>query len=153
MAKMRSDPVLRFWSKVQRGDGCWLWRGYVSGRYGRIKIAGKHRSAHRYAYELLVGSVPPGNVVCHHCDTPLCVNPDHLFLGTQLDNVRDCMAKGRRAELHGEQRYNAKLTDARVMAIRSDARPQRVIATEYGIHQSVVSRIKAGQRWRHVECP
>lgn len=79
--------------------GCWLWMGgaYPSG-YGRMTSGGKNRRAHRGVWELVNGPIPEGLAVCHKCDTPLCVNPDHLFLGSQAANVRDMAAKGRHRE-------------------------------------------------------
>lgn len=85
----------RFWAKVQKGQDCWLWSGSTNGRYGRIVVDGKNTPAHRVSWTLHNGPVPDDRSVCHHCDNPLCVRPDHLFLGTQSDNMRDCAAKGR----------------------------------------------------------
>jgi hypothetical protein len=93
----KRDVRLRFWEKVEKSEGCWLWTasrhtdGY--GRFGPNHAEAKR--AHRVAYELEVGPIPPGMLVCHRCDTPLCVRPDHLFLGTIGDNNRDMEAKGR----------------------------------------------------------
>lgn len=78
--------------------GCWIWPGWRRGQYGGLFVPGGRRQsalAHRWSYEQFVGAVPEGMKVCHRCDTPLCVNPDHLFLGTQADNVRDMVQKGR----------------------------------------------------------
>ncbi len=95
----RSDAAdeKRFWSKVdQSNQGCWLWQGtLLTQGYGCFKIAGKMYKAHRVAYTLAKGTIPPGMFVCHHCDTPRCVRPDHLFLGTIKDNVHDAIKKGR----------------------------------------------------------
>jgi hypothetical protein len=86
--------------------------------------------------------------VCHRCDVPACVNPDHLFLGTHLDNVRDAISKDRHAR--GEVNGHAKLTADDVRAIRADRRIQRVVAAEYGVARTVVSRIRSGTRWGHL---
>lgn len=91
----------RFWGNVDRGepDECWLWRGTRSGRrafaYGCLWINAKPRYAHRLSYELTRGAIPDGLNVLHRCDIPLCVNPAHLFIGTQRDNVHDAIKKGR----------------------------------------------------------
>ena len=87
----------RIWPLVSKGDpsGCWLWMGYKVGGYGSIRVGGRNRRVHRLVYELLVGPIPVGLLVCHHCDTPACCNPAHLFLGTQKANMQDASAKGR----------------------------------------------------------
>lgn len=86
----------QFWAKVRRGDGCWLWVGArINDGYGLLKRSGKTVLAHRYAYELTHGPVPDGRVVMHTCDTPACVRPEHLRVGTNRDNSRDMAAKGR----------------------------------------------------------
>lgn len=95
-----SMPIdARFWSKVDKTGDCWVWtagtRGRGSHRYGAIRINGKNRSAHRVSWELTNGPIPGGLVVCHHCDNPPCVRPDHLFLGTVQDNALDRDRKGR----------------------------------------------------------
>ncbi len=85
-----------FWRKVIKTDNCWLWNGPVDARgYGETMIKHKPKRAHRLAYEYTHGAIPPGLYVCHHCDNPLCVNPDHLFLGTAKDNTTDMVNKGR----------------------------------------------------------
>ena len=89
-------PEERFFKYVKKTNTCWVWTGCrVSNRYGNILINGKHTLAHRYSYELHKGKIANGLYVCHKCDNGLCVNPDHLFLGTQLDNMRDMIKKGR----------------------------------------------------------
>ena len=86
-------------------SGCWLWFGSVASRYGRIAYKGKYHTTHRLAWELANRPLKPGEVVCHRCDTTVCLNPAHLFVGTQADNMADMVAKGRarpRGLNHGE---------------------------------------------------
>jgi DNA-binding transcriptional regulator YiaG len=156
-------------------SGCYLWTKYV-GRwgYGAVKRNGSVQLAHRVAWELRHGPPPQDMFVCHKCDVPSCVNPDHLFLGTALDNAADRNSKGRqsRGDRHsaaaktgivrstnrqtkasarrGEANPNAILTAGQVKAIRADTRSQRVIAQHYGIGQQQVQRIKARRRWGHI---
>ncbi|MFA6325045.1 MAG: HNH endonuclease [Candidatus Paceibacterota bacterium] len=86
----------RFWTKVDKTKTCWNWLGSKSSKgYGRFKIKGKLYSPHRISYELINGPIPKGMFICHKCDNPACVNPGHLFLGTQSDNMKDCFKKGR----------------------------------------------------------
>lgn len=87
---------VRLWRRVEITDGCWLWQGRVGTHgYGMLSHNGKLTTAHRVSYVLKYGDIPSGMIVCHHCDVRRCVNPEHLFLGTHLDNMRDCVAKGR----------------------------------------------------------
>lgn len=91
-----TDPAPRFWAKVAKGDGCWEWTAGKAYGYGRFCVRHGHvMHAHRYSYELRFGEIPLGMNVLHRCDNPGCVRPSHLFLGRQLENVRDMMAKGR----------------------------------------------------------
>ena len=97
--------------------------------------------AHRAAFEFFVGTIPAGLCVCHKCDVPACVNPEHLFLGTQADNRRDCAEKGRNGK---------KLTIEQALSIRSDRRESAVIAKEFGIAPSIVRKIRAGTLWSYI---
>lgn len=144
----------RFWSKVRITPGCWLWLAYRNGDgYGQFRLDGTVQGAHRVSWVIAYGDIPPGQQVLHKCDVPACVNPGHLFLGTGADNTADMIAKGRDyrgVPAFGVDRPNAKLTEAQVLAIRKDLRPQSKIATDYGVGQSYISRIKRGQRWATV---
>lgn len=126
-------------------DKCWEWTGSRwSNGYGRF-CRPRYSIAHRVSWELYCGEIPDGMNVLHRCDNPCCVNPSHLFLGTDLDNMRDKVAKERSAR--GEQHGRAFLTEDAVRRIRDDHQAQRKIATEYGVSQSTVSRIKHGEQW------
>ncbi len=136
----------RFWPLVERTPGCWLWTGarYPRG-YGNFNVHGRGRPAHRVAWELTHGPIPDGRLVCHACDNPGCVRPDHLFLGTQSDNMCDMAAKGRHAYPRGEDHPQARLSNADRAEIRrlyaAGAISQAAIAERFGVCQSHVSRI------------
>lgn len=135
---------------MEPNTGCWLWTGFTHKRgYGQFMITTDvPRRAHRVSWELFYGPIPEGLLVLHHCDTRSCVNPKHLFLGTPWDNTHDAINKKRLAK--GEQHGHAKLTEAQVIAIRHDNRPQSVIAKEYGVIQATISPIKLYKTWRHL---
>jgi len=151
---MQVQPKIaaRLLSKVaKRPDGCWQWTGCKTKTgYGQIRVGGSIEYAHRVSYALHKGN--PGNLyVCHACDNPWCVNPDHLWLGTQQENQSDMAAKGRASA--GTHRPLARLTDACVQGIRSAlSSGVRVtaVARQFGITPSIVSGIKAGRLWKSV---
>ena len=153
MQPVNQTDMRRFFSKVSvvpTAKGCLEWqaRALKSG-YGQFSQNGKSVYAHRMAYFLATGNEPGGLSVCHKCDNPLCVNPEHLFLGSVADNARDRDNKGRAA--CGEKNGSAKLNSGDVLRIRSDTRRQNDIAAHYGVSQFTISRIKAGKVWRHVK--
>lgn len=144
----------RFWSKVEKADSCWLWRARtMPNGYGVVGIRrGVTNLAHRVAWELAHGPIPAGMKVCHRCDVRNCVNPDHLFLGTQADNITDMIAKGRNAR--GEKMTGAKLTEVQVREIRQrhaiGSVTQTQLATEYGVASTTIGKILRRQRWAHI---
>jgi len=134
-------------------NGCWTWKGYKRPNgYGEAYFGRNPNRervlAHRLAYEVMHGD--PGSLcVCHKCDTPSCVNPDHLFLGTKAENSADRNAKGRQAR--GERNGPAKLTETQVRAIRADARGCRKLAREFGVDAGTIMSIRRRKTWAHVE--
>lgn len=143
----------RFWEKVNKRDAdeCWPWVGSIDTRgYGSIGANGGKplMRAHRVAYELCVGAIPRGLVVCHACDNRACVNPQHLFIATQRENVMDRVRKGRRQWPTGEQHPKAKLSTDDVLAIRRDPRQQRYVLADYAIGKTTYYQIKRRETWR-----
>ncbi len=154
--KTKTDEQ-RFWENVNRGDpdDCWEWTGTLDKRsYGQFRIGQTQYRAHRYSYELHVG--PLGDLLaCHSCDNPKCVNPSHLFPGTQLDNMQDMMAKGRRykPDVVGEKNGSAKLTEVLVKEARqkfADGASISDLSREYGVCWTAMKLVVTRETWRHV---
>lgn len=151
-----------FQSFIKRTEsGCMEWIGVTvksngrdSHRYGRFTRNGQKHLAHRYAYALAFGPIPSGMQVCHKCDNPLCCNPEHLFLGTQKQNMADMALKGRaacisRAQPRGEKSPVSKLLDEQITEIRSRRKSGETVtslAAAYGVHHSYISRLARGIR-------
>jgi hypothetical protein len=136
------------WEAVTE-TGCWLWTACPAAK-GRGYGSFSSRLAHRASWELRVGPIPDGLCVLHHCDTPACVNPAHLFLGTNAENTADKMAKGRHRCPRGEAHVRSKVTEDTVRAIRAETGAQRTIARKYGIAQVTVWNIRQNRTWAHV---
>lgn len=159
MTKSLAD---RFWAKVVvlSADECWLWTGPAKGgghytKYGYMWNGKEKEGVHRVSYRIHHGGIPDGLAVLHRCDVPTCVNPAHLFLGTQAENMDDMWRKGRGAQ--GERSGGAKLTEAWVKEIRARvARGQpkaavaRDVAAESGVSQFTIISVLYGASWRHV---
>jgi hypothetical protein len=151
--------IIRFRNKVEKCQttGCWFWRGLKSNNgYGIFSVKTTRFGAHRFSVFLDTGCDPKDLNVCHKCDTPLCVNPDHLFLGTQKENMVDMGLKGRRKinPLVGENQAHAKLRDDDVFEIRrayaANEMNQVSLAKKYGVKQANISRIVLGMSWKHL---
>ena len=141
----------RFDSKVQRTEGCWLWIAALHGKgYGHMRVAGKVEKAHRVSYEIFNGPIPYGMMVLHTCDNPRCVNPDHLFLGTNKDNMADMAAKGRGNAPRGEEQHLARLTEAAVQSIRASRKPGIALARDFGISPQTVCDVRKRKTWKHI---
>lgn len=151
-----------FWNKIEMipEHSCWEWVGYKDkDGYGRLKTNQRDLRAHRLSYELHKGVIPIGKLICHMCDNTSCVNPNHLFLGTRLDNSRDCIKKGRHPNrsknlirYSGEKNAAAKLTKLQVDTIRffysqGDYSQQR-LADLYNVSQALISFILLQKIWK-----
>lgn len=133
--------------------GCFNWKGWKCKKgYGTVVVNGKMKKAHRVSYAVFRREIPDGLFVCHKCDNPSCINPAHLFLGTQLDNMRDCKAKGRNP--FGETVARHRLTEEQVKDIRRRdwlGETHSSIAKLYGVGRPHVSGICSGRYWRHLK--
>ena len=151
----KSTLLLRFNSKWKESpSGCWEWTAHRSARgYAQIGDGrGGRKPAHRTSYELFVGPIPPGMLVCHKCDNKGCVNPNHLFIGTSGDNMRDMAEKNR--STFGERSARAKLTSDEVREIirmLSEGITGKDIANHFAINHRTVSEIKVGNNWKRIE--
>lgn len=150
----------RFWAKVEVVDGCWEWTAAKSSTgYGSIMAEdGTVRLAHRISYEMHRGAILKTDnhfdtCVLHSCDNRGCVNPDHLFIGTNADNIADKVAKGRAQRMFDPANGRTKLTKDEVLAIRA-AEPvygiNTKLAKQYGVTNAHISGIRAGLRWAHI---
>lgn len=163
----------RFWEKVKKGDGCWIWSSFHNEYgYGQLRFRGRMRGAHRASWEINCGPIPDGLFVLHKCDNPGCVNPNHLFLGTNQDNLRDASNKGRLWGQHnpkkcaknlgkwkgvgakGSKHHHAKLTEYQVIEMRKEYATMTIslaaLGHKYGVHESTAWDVVSGRRWKHV---
>lgn len=155
-----------FWYHVDKkgDDECWEWNGQRQnphkgknndwGNYGLFYYKDKTRKAHQVSYELAHGEIPDGMFVLHKCDNPPCVNPNHLFLGTTTDNMKDMVSKGRNVCRIGSENQNSKLTNEKVVEIRkliASKVPLRRIAKMFGVSDCPIRLIAKGITWRHVK--
>jgi hypothetical protein len=132
--------------------GCWVWMGATQVRgYGEIVSSNRKYLAHRASYEAFVGKIPKGMNVCHACDNVACVNPNHLFLGTQKQNLQDMVGKGR--STRGEKNPSAKLTEEKVKSIKhgfADGKTDSELAGQFNIVRQTVNNIRHNKRWSYV---
>lgn len=145
------DYVAHFWARVNKTEGCWLWRGTIGNRYGTLKFHKKRWMAHRLAWTLVNGNIPENMNVLHKCDVPLCVNPGHLFLGTHKDNMNDMAVKNRRkGKARGECHGRAKLTEQDILNIRNSSEKHRDLAARYGVGKTTIGHIIHKRNWSYL---
>jgi len=154
MAGNRLSLKEKLYNKTVEKNGCLIWTGAKDAKgYGKIRIDGHYQSAHRVMYQMSNGPIPDGLVVMHSCDTPSCVNPDHLSAGTQLQNVRDMFAKGRAPIRRGERGGNSKLSTEQINQIRARFKSHdrkhglAAIAKDYGVHRKTIQAVVHGDHW------
>src|SRR6187455_224960 len=149
-----SEARTRFMNRVRKTNSCWIWSGSKGNGYGAIFVDGKKQSAHRFSYEMHIGQVGPKLFVCHSCDNPRCVNPKHLWLGTNEENIADMRAKRRGSKpplLDGTKHPKSKLTETQVRAIRKSAASGRALAVQYGVSDTLIYGIRSRKNWRHLD--
>ncbi len=151
--RLSSGDIARFWAKVDVGapDRCWLWTASVSNGYGSFWSAGSNHRAHRVAFAIVHGAVPDGLCVCHRCDNPRCVNPAHLFAGTNAENQADKVAKLRhsRGESHGASRLS--FADAvEIRRLGASGAKRTALATRFGVSRAVVHDVLANRIWNPI---
>lgn len=146
----------KFHTRINKSGDCWEWTaGVTPDGYGKMRIEGVDRLAHRIAWEEFVGPIPDELWVLHRCDNPPCCNPDHLWLGTHLDNMQDMARKGRSGIYRGEQLWSAKLTEECVRSIRrmhASGVSKGTLCGHFGVGRSAISLIVRNKRWVHVKC-
>ena len=153
MGKKQAD---RFFDNIEYEpmSGCWLYISYPDrGGYGKIRFNNKHMKAHRVSWIIHNNEIPINKLVLHKCDNPACVNPKHLFIGTQKDNMRDMVLKGRKSlkpTVVGENSHRAKFTETDIINIRNDPRNNAEIAREYCVTTPAIRSIKIRKTWKHV---
>lgn len=163
---LREEDIMRLWSRVaeEKESECWLWQGTKNSYgYGVISINNRSYTAHRLIYLFHFGVSLRGLCVLHKCDTPLCCNPNHLFLGTHTDNAFDRDQKGRQAKgdrsgsrrhlgsrPRGHMHYAAKLTEKEVFEIRKKEESTTLLARRFGVHTSTIKHILQRRKWAHL---
>lgn len=141
---------------IKDDAGCWNWSAARDKNgYGKMSSGSEYsKYAHRVSYDVFVGTIPKGINVCHKCDNPSCVNPEHLFLGTQKDNIHDMHSKGRGIKscewTWGEKHKNSKLTEQDVIMIYGSDLSSRELANLLNVSSNLIVRIRAGKTWKHL---
>lgn len=143
-----------FWNRVNQTDTCWLWTGAVrTDGYGHCRYQGNQVSCHRLAWTLTYGEIPIGLCVLHKCDVRLCINPDHLYLGTKKDNSRDAIVRGRWKPFQGEAHGSSKIDEVAVRLIFGLSKTgltHEEIGEQVGLKRGMIGNILRREAWKHV---
>lgn len=138
-----------FWNKVEKGKDCWLWTGFCKANgHGQFNFRYTKDKAHRVSWRLLRGAIPKGRLVLHSCQSPNCVNPNHLFLGSNKDKGANAARLGRTS--HGSSHYKTSLTEDDVRAIRSSSERGVDLARRFGTTPVAISLIRSRKTWKHI---
>lgn len=144
--KQTRSIVERFEAKIDKSGDCWMWTGYkLPSGYGQIWDGVSNTRAHRLSYEIYIGKISEGLFVLHKCDTPACVNPAHLFLGTAKDNAMDMMKKGRCSANILEDFEVLEIRD-----MRKNGYTGKELSEKYSVTQGTISRIVQNRTWKHL---
>jgi hypothetical protein len=149
------DPISRFLCKIEKSsNGCWMWTGAIMsfgyGSFQMWKETKRAEPAHRAAWLLFRGAIPDGLCVCHTCDNPPCVNPDHLYIATHAENMADKIRKGRCNYPIGSRCGTAKLTEQDIPYIRQSTEGVTALARKFGVGRTAIRRVRSGRGWKHV---
>lgn len=149
----------RLWHKIKKVGDCWEWQGARTEKgYGRLSINNRDKRAHRVAWELTYGPIPQGLLVCHHCDNPSCINPNHLFIGTHQDNINDAIKKGfpngwssggQSGEKHPQAKLNI-ITVKKMRELHKKGMTERKLAKMFHIGRTQAHRVVARIHWKDI---
>lgn len=144
-------PEDRLLKSVDKTESCWVWTKSTRAGYGQVHYRGKRWSAHRLFYTLFTGNIPEGMLVCHACDNKLCVNPNHLYVGTHTNNNQDTYKRNRMPPKQGHNARNvAKLSLEEALKIKYSDIPSKELEGLFKINQSQISRIRSGKTWKNI---
>ncbi len=149
--KEKEPPQQYIIARTEKTDsGCWLWTKSTHNGYGKTGVDNRHRQAHVFSYEAFVGPVPKGMQVNHKCHNRACCNPEHLYAGTQKENVRDMFEAGRNRTLRGEESTSSKLKTEDVLFIRASPQSAKELRVQFGVSDSLIRAIRKYKTWAHI---